>query len=41
MLTMVYEGGRAEPELSAVLPRGVHDAEVVLPVSEQHVLLNF
>lgn len=28
-LTVVDEGGRAEPQLSAALPGGVHDAEVV------------
>lgn len=38
-LTVVDEGGRAEPQLGAVLPGGVHDAEVVLSVAQQHVLL--
>ena len=36
---MVDEGGRPQPELGAVLAGGVHDAEVVLAVAEQHVLL--
>lgn len=37
--TVVDEGGGAEPQLGAVLPGGVHDAEVVLPMSQQQVLL--
>lgn len=36
---MVDEGGRPEPELGTVLAGGVHDAEVVLAVAQQHVLL--
>lgn len=36
---MIDEGGRAEPELRAVLAGGIHDAEVVLAVAEQHVFL--
>lgn len=36
---MVDEGSGPEPELRTILARGVHDAEVVLSVSQQHVLL--
>lgn len=37
--TVIDEGGRPEPELCAVLAGGIHDAEVVLAVAEQHVFL--
>lgn len=37
--TVVDEGGGPEPQLSTVLARGVHDAEVVLAVAQQQVLL--
>lgn len=36
---MVDERGRAEPQLCAVLAGGIHDAEIVLAVAQQHVLL--
>lgn len=36
---MVDEGGRAEPELRTVFAGRIHDAEIILAVAEQHVLL--
>lgn len=36
---MIDERGRPQPELCTVLAGGVHDAEIVLAVAEQHVLL--
>ena len=36
---MVDEGGRAEPELAALLPGAEHDAEVVLARLQEVVLL--
>lgn len=36
---MVDERGRAEPQLGAVLAGGIHDAEIVLAVAQQQVLL--
>lgn len=37
--TVVDESCGSEPELGAVFAGGVHDAEVVLPMAKQHVLL--
>jgi len=37
--TVIDERSRAQPELRTVLAGGVHDAEVVLSVPQQHVLL--
>lgn len=39
MCTVVDERGRAEPQLGAVLAGGIHDAEIVLAVAQQKVLL--
>lgn len=38
-LTVVDEGSRAQPELGALLARGVHDAEVVLPRAQQRLVV--
>lgn len=35
---MIDEGSGPEPELRTILARRVHDAEVILPVPQQHVL---
>lgn len=38
---MIDEGSWAKPKLCTILARGVHDAEVVLSVPQQHVLFTF
>lgn len=40
LLTMIDECSRPQPQLGTVFPCGIHDAEVVLPVPQQHVFLH-